>query len=173
ATPTTRGPGAGTQRPPVVRGGLHHDPLDPLADQTVGQLHDRGGGRGNLPTVVTRLPALASCGTRVQTMPDALPTSTAATRARISSCSSTSTCRPVAPTLPSSPHRRAGRGVARGSVGTETLTGVLEATVRDPSTRAPAPGYPRPPTTKNATASAGNPPHFHAGTAPPQRGHGG
>jgi hypothetical protein len=57
-------------------------------------------------TVVTRAPALAWCGTRVQTMPDALPTSIAATRARISSCSSTSTCRPCGtdpPLLTASP----------------------------------------------------------------------
>src|SRR5512132_1282286 len=92
-------------------------------------------------TVVTRLPALAWCGTRVQTMPDALPTSIAATRARISSCSSTSTCRPCG-TDP--PLLTASQGGSRGCPGarweTETLTGVLEATVRDPSARAPAPG---------------------------------
>ena len=40
------------------------------------------------------------------------------------------------------PHRVGERvaGLPGGSVGTETLTGVLEATVRDPSARAPAPG---------------------------------
>jgi hypothetical protein len=37
------------ERPPVVGGGLHHHPLDPLADQLVGQLQDRVGGRGDLP----------------------------------------------------------------------------------------------------------------------------
>jgi hypothetical protein len=43
-------------------------------------------------TRVMRLLGLAWCGTRVQTIPDALATSIAATRLTISSCSSTSTC---------------------------------------------------------------------------------
>jgi hypothetical protein len=47
------------ERPPIVGGGLHHDPLDPLADQVVGQLQDRGGGRGDLPD---RSGALAPLG---------------------------------------------------------------------------------------------------------------
>src|SRR5512132_1146711 len=37
------------ERPPIVGGGLHHDPLDPLAGQLVGQLQDLVGGRGDLP----------------------------------------------------------------------------------------------------------------------------
>ena len=37
------------ERAPVVGGGLDHDPLDALAGQLLGQLQDRGGGRGNLP----------------------------------------------------------------------------------------------------------------------------
>jgi hypothetical protein len=37
------------KRPPIVGGGLHHHPLDPLADQLVGQLQDLVGGRADLP----------------------------------------------------------------------------------------------------------------------------
>jgi hypothetical protein len=37
------------ERPPVVRGGLHHHPLDPLAGQLLGQLQDLVGGRADLP----------------------------------------------------------------------------------------------------------------------------
>jgi hypothetical protein len=41
-------------------------------------------------TLVTRLPTFDSCGTRVHTMPDALATSTAATRSTTRSWSSSS-----------------------------------------------------------------------------------
>ena len=37
------------ERPPIIRGGLDHDPLDPLAGQVVGQLHDRVGGGRHVP----------------------------------------------------------------------------------------------------------------------------
>jgi hypothetical protein len=37
------------ERPPVIRGGLDHDPLDPLAHQVVGQVHDRVRGGRHLP----------------------------------------------------------------------------------------------------------------------------
>jgi hypothetical protein len=37
------------ERPPIVGGGLHHHPLDPLAGQLLGQLQDRVGSRGDLP----------------------------------------------------------------------------------------------------------------------------
>ena len=91
-------------------------------------------------TVVTRWPGLAWCGTRVHTIPDALATSIAATRSTICSCSSTSTS-PALWHRPGSSSTASGgsRGLPGGSVGTETLTGVLEATVRDPPDRAPAP----------------------------------
>jgi hypothetical protein len=49
---------------------------------------------GTCHTLVARRPGLAGCGTRVHTIPDALATSIAATRARISSGSSTSTVSP-------------------------------------------------------------------------------
>jgi hypothetical protein len=49
---------------------------------------------GTCHTLVARWPGLAGCGTRVHTIPDALATSIAATRARISSGSSTSTMSP-------------------------------------------------------------------------------
>src|SRR6266542_2868001 len=41
-------------------------------------------------TLLRRLPALQGCGTRMHTMPDALATSTAATRSKTCSCSSSS-----------------------------------------------------------------------------------
>jgi hypothetical protein len=37
------------ERPPVIRGGLHHHPLDALAGQLLGQLQDLVGGRADLP----------------------------------------------------------------------------------------------------------------------------
>jgi hypothetical protein len=46
---------------------------------------------GTCHTLVARWPGLAGCGTRVHTIPDALATSIAATRATTSSGSSTST----------------------------------------------------------------------------------
>jgi hypothetical protein len=49
---------------------------------------------GTCHTLVARRPGLAWCGTRVHTIPDALATSIAATRATISSDSSTSTLSP-------------------------------------------------------------------------------
>jgi hypothetical protein len=65
-------------------------------------------------TRVVRLPALVACGVRVQTIPDTLATSIAATRATICSCSSTSTCWH----RPSSSHQsRVPDGLPGGSVG--------------------------------------------------------
>jgi hypothetical protein len=49
---------------------------------------------GTCHTLVARWPGLARCGTRVHTIPDALATSIAATRATSSSGSSTSTVSP-------------------------------------------------------------------------------
>ena len=115
-------------------------------------------------TLVTRLPALVACGTRVQTIPDALATSIAATRPTISSCSSTSTCWPAGTDRPPpiTGRRRAARGLGWD---TETLTGVLVATVRDPAVGPRRQTQARPPTAKDTSASAGNPTHFHASTA--------
>jgi hypothetical protein len=54
-------------------------------------------------------------------------------------------------------------------LGTETLIGVLEATVRDPPDRAPAPNCLTASTTKQASGVGGQPrPDFHACTASPQ-----
>jgi hypothetical protein len=115
-------------------------------------------------TVVTRLPALVACGTRMQTMADALATSIAATRPTISSWSSTSTCWPAGTDRPPpiTGRRRAARGLGWD---TETLTGVLVATVRDPAVGPRRQTQARPPTAKDTSASAGNPTHFHASTA--------
>jgi hypothetical protein len=49
---------------------------------------------GTCHTLVARWPGLVWCGIRVHTIPDALATSTAATRATISSGASTSTVSP-------------------------------------------------------------------------------
>jgi hypothetical protein len=49
---------------------------------------------GTCHTLVARWPGVAGCGTRVPTIPDALATSIAATRATSSSGSSTSTVSP-------------------------------------------------------------------------------
>src|SRR4030095_11467471 len=89
-------------------------------------------------TRVMRLPGMVGCGIRVHTIPDALATSIAATRSTICSCSSTSTCLPSGTTRAPCPEGwvAAARGLGWG---TETLIGVLEATVRDPPDRAPAP----------------------------------
>src|SRR5215212_7211485 len=101
---------------------------------------------------------------RVQTMPDALATSIAATRSRICSCSSTSTCWPAGTARPPpiTGRRRAARGLGWD---TETLTGVLVATVRDPAVGPRRQTQARPPTAKDTSASAGSPTHFHASTA--------
>src|ERR1700752_2002127 len=96
-------------------------------------------------TVLTRR---RSRGLRTHTLPDALATSMAATRSMTSSCSASGiSCGTGVrfgfdlnlPFL--QPHPHSNRRVARGprSKGTEILTGVLEATVRDPPGRAPAP----------------------------------
>ncbi len=148
----------------IVGGGLHHDPLDPPAGQLVGQLQDLVGVEATCQTLVTRLPALVACGTRVQTMPDALATSIAATRPTISSCSSTSTCWPAGTDRPPpiTGRRRAARGLGWD---TETLTGVLVATVRDPTVGPRRQTQARPPTAKDTSASAGNPTHFQPCTA--------
>jgi hypothetical protein len=89
-------------------------------------------------TVVVRLPTAAGWGARVQTIPDALATSIAATRSTICSWSSTWTCWPDGTDRP--PYRIGSQmGCPGARLGTETLTGVLVATVRDPADRAPAP----------------------------------
>jgi len=56
----------GDERPPIIRRGLHHDPLDPLADQLLGQLQDLVGGRGDLPhrgDALARLGGMRHAGT--------------------------------------------------------------------------------------------------------------
>ena len=126
--------------PPVVRRRLHHHPLDALAGQLVGELHDGAGGGPSSDTLVRRRPGVVGWGTRVQTFPDALATSTAATRSTTSSWSSTTISRGSA--IIGAPPRlaAAGSGTPGGlGQGTQILIRVLEATVRDPSGRAPGP----------------------------------
>src|SRR5215218_8949157 len=119
---------------------------------------------GTCQTVVLRWLVLVACGIRVQTMPDALATSIAATRSMISPRSSTSTCWPAGTDRPPpiTGRRRAARGLGWD---TETLTGVLVATVRDPAIGPRRQTQARPPTAKDISASAGSPTHFHASTA--------
>jgi hypothetical protein len=50
------------ERPPVVGGGLDHDPLDPLAGQLLGQLQDLVGGRADLPDRGDALARLGGMG---------------------------------------------------------------------------------------------------------------
>ena len=65
-----------------------------------------------------RRPGLVSCGTRVHTIPVASATSIAATRATISSASSTSACSPISATATAFPllSDSERRGVPRSSV---------------------------------------------------------
>src|ERR671935_2520743 len=120
-------------------------------------------------TVVIRLPTAAGWGARVHTIPDALATSIAATRSTICSCSSTWTCWPAGTDvlLTASGRRWAAQGLGWD---TETLTGVLMATMRDPAVGPRRQTQARPPTAKDTPASAGSPPHFHACTTS-HRGH--
>src|SRR5512132_3711402 len=118
-------------------------------------------------TRVMRLPGVVWCGTRVHTIPDALATSIAATRSTICSCSSTSTCLPSGTTRAPCPEGW-GCGCPGARLGTETLIGVLEATVRDPPDRPRRQTVLRPQRPSRHPASAGNQPDFHACTASPQ-----
>src|SRR5215216_6420006 len=122
-------------------------------------------------TVVIRLPALAGFGTRVHTIPDALATSIAATRSTTCSCSSTSTCWPDCwPDGTDRPPHRIGSqmGCPGARWDTETLTGVLVATVRDPSDRPRRQTDSRPQAVKDTSASAGSHPIFTPARRPPQ-----
>jgi len=91
-------------------------------------------------TLVDRRPAIDGCGTRIQTLPEAFATSIAATRSSRSSCSSasSSSMSPVIRHLLTSLGKSTGLPGGLGQ-GTDILIGVLVATVRDPSGRAPAP----------------------------------
>src|SRR5512132_1182235 len=131
------------------------------------------GVAGTCHTLVMRRPGLAGCGTRVHTIPDALATSIAATRATSSSGSSTSTMSlsTVSPSWATSLPPAiggVGSGLPGSPVGTGTLTGVLKATVRDPAVGPRRQTESRPPTTKHASASAGNPTHFRAHATSPR-----
>src|SRR5215218_344634 len=77
---------------------------------------------------------------------------------------STSTCWPAGTDRPPpiTGRRRAARGLGWD---TETLTGVLVATVRDPAIGPRRQTQARPPAAKDTSASAGSPTHFHASTA--------
>jgi hypothetical protein len=152
------------ERPPVVGGGLHHDPLDPLTDQVVGQLQDRGGGRRNLPDrgdAPARLGGMRHAGAdhagRLGDVNGGDPFHDLLVLVDLDLLA----CwhRP-------SSFYHGSRRAARGLGGeTETLTGVLVATVRDPAVGPRRQTQARPPTAKDTSASAGSPTHFHASTA--------
>src|SRR6478752_6450255 len=126
---------------------------------------------GTSHTLLTRLPARLL--TRTHTVPESLATSIAHTRSNTSSCSvsgiSSGSCFNSL-VLQQHPHVRTG-WVARGprSRGTEILTGVLEATVRDPSRSGRGTRlkygltHPRKRRRRRATR-----PHFHACEASPE-----
>src|ERR1022692_4075481 len=118
--------------------------------------------------MVRRFPGLDGCGTRVHTIPEAFATSIAATRSKTRSYSWSSISCGYSITGPSSSHRHQGTHAdARGPrSGTEILTGVLEATMRDPKVKAPAPDLHAGSRPKEVPASAGNHPD-PARRAPP------
>jgi hypothetical protein len=116
---------------------------------------------GTCHTLVARWPGLAGCGTRVHTIPDALATSIAATCATISSGASTSAMSPSWATSLPPAIVGVGSGCPGARWGTGTLIGVLKATVRDPAVGPRRQTESRPQTTKDASASAGSPAHFH------------
>jgi hypothetical protein len=152
------------ERPPVVGGGLHHDPLDAPAGQLLGQLQDRGGGRADLPDrgdAPARVGGMRQAGAdhpgRLGDVDggDPLHDLLVLVDLNLLACWH----------RPSSSYhgsRRAARGLGWE---TETLTGVLMATVRDPAVGPRRQTQARPPTAKDTSASAGSPTHFHASTA--------
>jgi hypothetical protein len=82
-------------------------------------------------------------GVRVHTIPVSLATSTAATRSWIRSCSwSSITCGLLTASsyAGSDGKERAARGSRSAGTRPGILTGVLEATLRDPQVKTPAPG---------------------------------
>jgi hypothetical protein len=151
------------ERPPILGGGLDHDPLDPLAGQLLGQPQDRGG-RGDLPDrgdALARPGGMGHPGTdhagRLGDIDRGDPAQDLLVLVDLDLL--------VCWHRPSS--SITGRKLGCPGLGwdTETLTGVLVATVRDPAVGPRRQTQARPPTAKDTSASAGNPPHFHASTA--------
>jgi len=106
-----------------------------------GQLGDRTGGGLHIPDLLTRR---RSRGVRTHTLPNALATSIAATRSITNSCSASGISsgsgiclRFNLFALQSSRRTLAASHLGASVKGTEILTGVLEATVRDPSRSGP------------------------------------
>src|SRR5215207_3278260 len=117
---------------------------------------------GTSHTLVTRRPCADACGTRVQTMPLALATSIAATRATSCSYSSSwiscGSC--IAGPSPPSPWARY-QGCPGASVGNRKSEPRAPSTVRDPSRSRPRRQTDSTASaTRNAPASAGNPARF-------------
>src|SRR5215207_8592344 len=117
---------------------------------------------GTSHTFVTRRPCADACGTRVQTMPLALATSIAATRATSCSYSSSwiscGSC--IAGPSPPSPWARY-QGCPGASVGNRKSEPRAPSTVRDPSRSRPRRQTDSTASaTRNAPASAGNPARF-------------
>jgi hypothetical protein len=159
-------PPAVQERPPVVGRRLHHHPLDALADQLLGHSRIWLVVEPTCQTRVRRLPALVACGTRTHTIPGRLGDVDRGDRSQVCSWSSTSTCSPGG-TASLLLYHGSQMGCPGARLGTETLTGVLVATVRDPAIGPRRQTAPRPPTTKGTPASAGNPTLFTPARRPP------
>src|SRR5215203_2796079 len=126
---------------------------------------------GTSHTFVTRRPCADACGTRVQTMPLALATSIAATRATSCSYSSSwiscGSC--IAGPSPPSPWARY-QGCPGASVGNRKSEPRAPSTVRDPSRSRPRRQTDSTASaTRNAPASAGNPARFSRPHGVPRR----
>src|SRR5215207_7238536 len=126
---------------------------------------------GTSHTLVTRRPCADACGTRVQTMPLALATSIAATRATSCSYSSSwiscGSC--IAGPSPPSPWARY-QGCPGASVGNRKSEPRAPSTVRDPSRSRPRRQTDSTASaTRNAPASAGNPARFSRPHGVPRR----
>ena len=149
--------------PPVVGGGLDHDPLDPLAGQLLGQLDDGVGGGRHLPHLgdaPARLGRVRHAGAhhprRLGHVDRGDPRHDLLGLLDLD----LSRCRRPGPPVCLLPSSGVGRGCPGARWGTGTLTGVLKATVRDPAVGPRRQTESRPQTTKDASASAGNPPRF-------------
>ena len=116
------------RRFPVARGGLHHAQGHSLANQPVPQFQQRPGRGGERAHFLPPPPGLLSFGTRTHATSDALPISSAATRATSSAASSV--CPPS--DLSSCQPQPDSSGCPQEPAGTTRRNRVLTATMQDP-----------------------------------------
>ena len=123
-------------------------------------------------TLLIRRSGRLGCGIRMHTLPEAFATSIAATRSITSSCSSSRT---ISGSLFNSfvlqPIQHSPRAGCPGASveGTEILTGVLEATVRDPSRSRPRhQAHRRAHIPRGSRRRRATRPYFHACEASPE-----